>query len=83
MINYLLLAIIFFLLGIIGWFLWKSGFLFDAETPTSIIDKPVMDAKERKAFMKRLKRWRAEGKVTLAEFETILRLCDEEWDAPS
>lgn len=59
---------------------WKLGVVKTAEKPESIIDRPIMDAKERKAFLKRLKRWKEQGKVTRAEFETMTRLCDEEWD---
>jgi hypothetical protein len=61
-------------------FLWKSGFLAQAEKPEAVIDRPVMDARERKAVMKRLKRWREEGKLTRQEFETFHRLCEGEWD---
>lgn len=51
-----------------------------AEQPKSLIDKPVMEAKERRAFLKRLKRWREEGKISREEFEHIDALCRSEWD---
>ncbi len=54
-----------------------------AEKPQLLIDKPVMDAKERKSFLKRLKRWREEGKISREEFEHIETLCRSEWDPPS
>lgn len=66
---------------IIGsWILWKSGFLRDAESPKKILDRPLMDKKERRAFLKRLTRWKQEGKLTRAEFERMQELCDQEWD---
>lgn len=80
MLNLVLIFIIVVLLCVIAWFFWKSGFLFQAEEPKPIIDKPVMDAKERKAVLKRLKRWREEGKLTRQEFEVVDALCRSEWD---
>jgi hypothetical protein len=59
---------------------WKLGVIKSAEKPESVIDRPIMDAKERKAFLKRLKRWKEEGKVSRAEFENLTQLCEEEWD---
>ena len=59
---------------------WKFGFIGEAEDPKPILDKPVLDPKERKAFSKRLKRWKEEGKITREEFEKIYGLCSKEWD---
>ena len=80
MINILLVILVLGLFGSISWFLWKSGFLSQAEKPESLIDRPVMDAKERRAIMKRLRRWREEGKLTREEFEHVTALCQSEWD---
>lgn len=60
--------------------LWKSGFLKQAERPSAVLDLPRLDEKERKAIIKRLKRWRDEGRLTRAEYEHFLALCDLEWD---
>lgn len=68
------------LLAIMNLALWKSGAVGTAEAPTTLIDKPVMDLTERKAFLKRLKRWKQEGKVNRAEYEHFYQLCHEEWD---
>jgi len=80
MIRFLIILPTVAALVAIGWFLWKSGFLAQAEKPEPIMDRPVMDAKERRAFLKRLKRWREEGKISREEFEHISALCQEEWD---
>lgn len=77
----LFFGVVLVLIGI-NIFLWKSGFLMQAEKPEIVIDRPVQDVKERKAFLKRLNRWKEEGKVTREEFEHLLALCREEWDAP-
>lgn len=60
--------------------LWKSGFLYQAEKPIPLIDTPVMDSKERKAILKRLKRWKEEGRLSREEFERFSQLCQLEWD---
>lgn len=59
--------------------LWKFGFIEMAAKPKLIEDKPVMDAKERRAIMKRLDRWRTEGKLSREQYETFLDLCRSEW----
>ena len=64
-------------------FLWKSGFLFDAERPKPLIDTPVKDPKERKAALKRIERWRSEGKISREEAEHWRILCEQEWDLES
>ncbi len=64
---------------VISWLLWKSGFLFEAEKPVSILDVPITDARARKAFLKRLERWREEGKISREEYERFLFLCEHEW----
>lgn len=61
-------------------FLWKSGFLRDAEEPRPMFDKPVTDARARKAVQKRLERWRQEGKISREELEHWQHLCEKEWD---
>lgn len=61
--------------------LWKFGFIHDAAHPEPVIDRPVMDKKERRAIMKRLERWREEGKLNREQYETFLELCRSEWDA--
>ncbi len=82
MLNLLIVFTVFVLFAVISWFLWKSGFLMQAEKPKPLIDKPVMEAKERKAVMKRLRRWREEGKLTREQFEVVSELCRSEWDGP-
>lgn len=77
--SFLLLATVLLMIAI-SYFLWKSGFLMDAEKPKPLIDRPVMDAKERKAIVKRLKRWKEEGKLTREEFEHVVQLCQAEWE---
>lgn len=63
--------------------MWKSGFLYQAEKPHLLVDRPVQKSKEKKEFLKRLKRWKEEGKVTREEFEHIYLLCQAEWDEES
>jgi hypothetical protein len=63
----------------ISWLLWKSGFLFEAEKPVSVLDVPITDARARTAFLKRLERWRGEGKLSREEYEHLLFLCEHEW----
>jgi hypothetical protein len=75
----ILIAIIFILLATTIFF-WKLGVVKDSEHPEPVIDRPVMDPKERRAITKRLKRWHEEGKLTRAEFEHVSALCDSEWD---
>jgi hypothetical protein len=60
--------------------LWKFGFIHMAAKPTLVEDKPVMDPKERRAIMKRIDRWRTEGKLTREQYEIFLDLCRSEWD---
>ena len=60
--------------------LWKFGFIHMAAKPTLIEDKPVMDPKERRAVMRRLERWREEGKLNREQYEVFLDLCRSEWD---
>jgi hypothetical protein len=60
--------------------LWKFGFIDMAARPKLVEDKPVMDAKERRAIMKRIDRWREEGKLTREQYEVFLDLCRSEWD---
>ena len=80
MLNFLFVFIVLIVFGVMSWFLWKSGFLVQAESPQSIFDKPIIDAKERRAILRRLKRWRAEGKLTREEYEHVSALCQAEWD---
>lgn len=61
-------------------FLWKSGFLMQAEHPEIVADRPIQDEKERKAFLKRLRRWKEEGKISRQEYEHLQLLCRKEWD---
>lgn len=82
MLNLFIVFCTVLLFAAISWFLWKSGFLAQAEKPEPLIDKPVMDAKERRAVLKRLKRWREEGKLTRQEYENVSALCRSEWDGP-
>lgn len=70
-------AVAFFVL--VSWLLWKSGFLFEAEKPVAVLDVPITDARARAAFLKRLERWRAEGKISREEYERFLFLCEQEW----
>ncbi|OVE76621.1 hypothetical protein BVX98_05470 [bacterium F11] len=75
----LILTIVILL--VINVILWKSGSVQTAETPETLLDRPLMDPKERKAILKRLKRWKEEGKLTRSEYDVFQRLCDAEWDA--
>ncbi len=59
--------------------LWKFGFVQEAEDPTVIEDHPVMNPRERKALLKRLQRWREEGKLTREELERLISLCESDW----
>lgn len=79
MTTWVLLAIIAVLLAI-NIFLWKSGFLQDAENPKIVNDNPVKDPKERKAFLKRLWRWKEEGRLSREEYEHLNALAEENWD---
>lgn len=67
------------LFAVTSWLLWKSGFLRDAVAPVPVLDIPITDARGRKAFLKRLERWRGEGKITREEYERILFLCENDW----
>jgi hypothetical protein len=60
--------------------LWKFGFVHSAINPKLVDDRPVMDAKERRAILRRLDRWREEGKLNREQYETFLDLCRSEWD---
>ena len=60
-------------------FLWKSGFLHQAEKPTTLIDYPMLDAKEKKAMFKRLIRWKEQGHLSPEEFEHFFDLCESKW----
>jgi hypothetical protein len=60
-------------------FLWKSGFLFDAEHPKPMIDQVVKDPKERKAALLRISRWRAEGRISREDAERWTTLCEQHW----
>jgi hypothetical protein len=60
--------------------LWKFGFIHSAVNPELVEDRPVMDPKERRAVMRRLERWRTEGKLTREQYEVFLDLCRSEWD---
>ncbi|MFN0118057.1 MAG: hypothetical protein ACKVQC_07200 [Elusimicrobiota bacterium] len=79
MITFVLLIIVFCLVAS-NIALWKYGFIHDAEKPIVIEDKPISDPKERKTFLKRLRRWKEEGRITREEFERIGQLCESEWD---
>ena len=61
-------------------FLWKSGFLFDAERPKPLIDQPVKDPKERRSALTRISRWRAEGRISREEAERWTTLCEQHWE---
>lgn len=75
-----LLFLVIALLLVINVVLWKSGFLYQAENPTPVLDVPVKNPKEQKAFLKRLHRWKDEGKVTREDFERFSELAEREWD---
>jgi hypothetical protein len=75
-----ILLVIASILLVVNLFLWKHGYVGLAEKPEAVLDRPVMDPKERKAFLKRLKRWKEEGKINRADFEKFYALCTEEWD---
>ena len=60
--------------------LWRVGAVETAERPEPVLDRPLTDARERKAILKRLRRWKEEGKLTVEEYEHVRRLCDAEWD---
>lgn len=79
MTTTILLGVIVVLLAI-NLFLWKSGFLFQAEDPHSVVDAPVANPKERRAFIKRLQRWKEEGRVSRGEFEHFEKLANSYWD---
>lgn len=76
------LAVLAALIGI-NFFLWKSGFLFDAERPKPVMDTPVKDPKMRQAALLRISRWRAEGRISREEAEAWTRLCEQHWDLRS
>jgi len=77
-----ILVLVIALLLLINIVLWKSGFLFQAEHPKTVKDIPVNDPKERRAFLKRLHRWREEGKISRDDHERFSVLSDEDWDEP-
>ncbi len=78
----MLLGVILFIICLlaVNIALWKFGFVHDAAEPALVEDKPVMDAKERRAILKRIDRWRTEGKLTREQYETFLDLCRSEWE---
>jgi hypothetical protein len=78
--TYLVLFCVIVVLIAINIFLWKSGFLAQAERPLIVSDHPVREAKEREAFLKRLGRWNEEGKVSREEYTHLTELCRAEWD---
>ena len=49
MFTLVVLAVLAFVL-VISWLLWKSGFLFEAEKPVSILDVPITDARAQSVF---------------------------------
>lgn len=61
--------------------LWKFGFVHDSEKPNLVDDRPMMDPRQRKAILRRIERWKTEGKLSPAEVEKILYLCENDWDA--
>lgn len=79
----LILAALVVLLVAANVVLWKYGYVHSAEKPVSVMDRPVTDPKEKKAVMKRLNRWRDEGRLTREEFEHVYALCLSEWDPES
>lgn len=79
MIVWILSAIILLLI-VINVGLWRLGAVQESQNPVSVVDRPLMDAKERKAILKRLNRWKVEGKLSAEEFDTFFRLCESEWD---
>ncbi len=81
--TFWVLFLVIAILVAINIFLWKSGFLHQAESPTPVNDVPVKDPKERKAFLRRLVRWREEGKISRDEFEKMSSLADQDWDDPA
>jgi len=78
--SFLVVVLFIVILIAINVALWKYGFVHDAAEPKLVDDKPVMDAKERRAIMKRIDRWREEGKLTREQYEIFLDLCRSEWD---
>jgi len=61
-------------------FLWKSGFLFDAERPKLVIETSVKDPEKRQAALVRISRWKAQGRITREEAEHWTMLCEQHWD---
>ena len=61
-------------------FLWKSGFLFDAERPKLVMETTVKDPEKRRAALLRVSRWKAQGRITREEAERWTALCEEHWD---
>lgn len=59
--------------------LWKFGLIHEAEHPVASEEKSILDPRQRKAVLARLNRWKEEGKLTRAEFERILALCESDW----
>jgi hypothetical protein len=79
MLTWLVVIAVLALFVIVSWFLWKSGFLYDAEKPVSVLDIPISDARARKAFLKRLERWNEEGKISREHYEHLLALTEQDW----
>ncbi len=74
-----ILGVIIVVLLAINIALWKFGFVQEAENPSVVEDRPVMNPRERKAILKRLERWREEGKLSREELEKLLGLCESDW----
>lgn len=79
--TFWVLLLIIGVLVVINIFLWKSGFLFQAENPIPVNDVPIKDPKDRRAFLKRLRRWKEEGKISREDFEKLTYLADQDWDS--
>jgi len=78
-VTALLIVIIIFLIAV-NVALWNSGFVQKAENPEMVLNRPVRDPKEKKAILKRLRRWKEQGKLSASEFDVFYRLCQSEWD---
>lgn len=74
------LTVVIVVLVAINVALWKFGFVHTADKPEPVEDRPLMDTRERKAILKRLERWKTEGKLNREEHERFTALCESEWD---
>jgi len=79
--THVVFIIVILLLVAMNIFLWRTGSVKTAENPKTLLDVPVKNPKERKAFLKRVKKWKAEGKLTREEFETVTHLIESDWNA--